>query len=77
MVLWGIFRTKRGEISSRLQTPYYRSRVDQCWKIRTDVEKFSLLNRTITDWNRLPKGAIGTSLVKTHVIRKRVKKVYQ
>jgi hypothetical protein len=45
--------------------------------IRTDVGKFSSVNRTIADWNRLPEGAIGTSLAKTHVFRKRVRKVYQ
>jgi hypothetical protein len=45
-------------------------------KIRTDVGKF-FVNRTITDWSQLPEGAIGTSLVKTHVFRKRVRKVYQ
>jgi hypothetical protein len=39
--------------------------------------KFSFVNRTIADWNRLPEGAIGTSLVKTHVFRKRVREVYQ
>jgi hypothetical protein len=65
------------EIGDRLQAPYYRSRVDHCWKIRTDVGKFSFVNRTIADWNRLPEGATGTSLVKTHVFRKRVRKVYQ
>jgi hypothetical protein len=69
------------DIGGRLQTPYYRSRVDHSWKmrsreIRTDVGKFSFVNKTIADWNRLPKGAIGTSLVKTHVFRKRVRKVY-
>jgi hypothetical protein len=69
-------------IRERLQAPYYRSRVDHCWKIKsrkikTDVGKFSFVNRTIADWNRLPEGAIGTSLVKTHVFRKRVRKVYQ
>jgi hypothetical protein len=57
------------------------SRVDHCWKIRsrkiiTGVGKFSFVNRTIADWNRLPEGAIGTSLVKKHVFRK-VRKVYQ
>jgi hypothetical protein len=26
----------------------------------------------VADWNRLPEGASGTSLVKTHVFRKRV-----
>jgi hypothetical protein len=69
------------DIGVRLQAPYYRSRVDRCWKIRcrkirTDVGKF-FVNRAIADWNRLPEGAIGTSLVKTHVFRKRVRKVYQ
>jgi hypothetical protein len=58
-------------IGDRLQAPYYRSRVDHSWKIRskemrTDVGKFSFINRTIADWNRLPEGAIGTSLVNTH-----------
>jgi hypothetical protein len=70
------------DIGDRLQAPYYRSRVDHCWKIksrkiRTDVGKFSFVNRTIADWNWLPEGAIGTSLVKTHVFRKRVRKVHQ
>jgi hypothetical protein len=70
------------DIGDRLQAPYYRSRVDHCWKIRsrkirTDVGKFSFVNRAIADWNRLPEEAIGTSLVKTHVFRKRVWKVYQ
>jgi hypothetical protein len=56
-------------------------RVDHYWKIRsrkirTDVGKFSFVNRTIADWNRLPEREIGTSLVKTHIFRKRVRKVY-
>jgi hypothetical protein len=67
------------DIRDRLQAPYYRSGVDHCWKIRfrkigTDVGKISFVNRTIVDWNRLPEGAIGTSLVKTHVLRKRLGK---
>jgi porphobilinogen deaminase len=45
--------------------------------IRTDVGKFSFVNRTIADWNRLPAGVIGTSLVRRHVFRKRARKVYQ
>jgi hypothetical protein len=70
------------DIGDRLQAPYYLSRVDHCWKIRsrkirTDVEKLSFVNRTIADWNWLPEEAIGTSLVKTHVFRKRIGKVYQ
>jgi hypothetical protein len=64
-----------------LQAPYYRIRVDHCWKIRsrkiTDFGEFFFVNRTIADWNRLPEGVIGTSLVKTHVFRKRVRKLYK
>jgi hypothetical protein len=37
---------------------------------RTDVGKFSFVNGTIADWNRLPEGAIGTSLVKPASIQK-------
>jgi hypothetical protein len=43
--------------------------------IRTDVEKFSFVSRTITEWNDLPEGAIGTSPVTTHTFRKRARKV--
>jgi hypothetical protein len=35
------------DIGDRLQAPYYRSRVDHFWKIRTDIGKFSFVNRTI------------------------------
>jgi hypothetical protein len=43
--------------------------------IKTDVGKFSFVNTTITEWNQLPEGAIGTSPVKTHKFRKRVRTV--
>jgi hypothetical protein len=77
-VLYKAYNGQRAwkDIGYRLQAPYYLSSVDHCWKIRTDVGKFSFVNRTIADWNRLPEGAIGTSLVKTHVFRKKVRKVY-
>jgi hypothetical protein len=82
--LYKVYNDKRAwkVVGDRLQTPYYRSRVDHCWKIRskkirTDVGKFSSVNRTIRDWDRLSEGAIWTSLVKTHVFRKTVRKVYQ
>jgi hypothetical protein len=32
------------------------------------------VNRTIADWNQLPGGVIGTTPVKTHIFKKRVKK---
>jgi hypothetical protein len=43
--------------------------------IRTDIGKFSFVNRTIAEWNQLPEGAIGTSPIKTHTFRKTVTKV--
>jgi hypothetical protein len=56
------------------------SRVDHHWKIRarkqrTDVGKYSFVNRSIIDWNLLPEGVIGTSHGKTHIFIKRVRKV--
>jgi hypothetical protein len=53
-------------IGDRLQAPSYLSRIDHRWKIRarkqrTDIGKYSFVNRSITDWNQLPEGAIGTS----------------
>jgi hypothetical protein len=54
---------------------------DHYWKIRdrkqrTDIGKYSFVNRrAITDWNKLPEGAIGTSHGKTHIFKTRVRKV--
>jgi hypothetical protein len=83
--LCALYKAYNGErawedIGDRLQAPYYLSRVDHCWKlrermIRTDVGKFSFVNRTIAEWNQLPEWAIGASPVKTHTFRKRVRKV--
>jgi len=43
------------------------SRVDHVWKIgdrkqRTDIRKYSFVNRTVKNWNQLPAKALGTSL---------------
>jgi hypothetical protein len=80
-----LFKAHTGErtwkaIGDRLQAPSYLSRVDHYWKIRarkqrTDVGKYSFVNRAITDWNQLPEGVLGTSLGKPHIFRKRVRKV--
>jgi hypothetical protein len=64
----------------RLQAPTYVSRVDHYWKIRarkqrTDIGKYTYVSRTITDWNKLPEGAIGSSQGKTHIFKTRVRKV--
>ena len=70
----------RKTIGVRLQAPSYLSRVDHYWKIRarkqrTDIGKHSFVNRSITDLNKLPEGAIGTSNGKTHIFKTRVRKV--
>ena len=67
-------------IRDRLQVPSYLSRVDHYWKIRarkqrTDIGKYSFVNRSITDWNKLPELAIGTSHGKMHILKMRVRKV--
>ena len=67
-------------IGDRLQVPSYLSRVNHYWKIRarkqrTDIGKYSFVNRSITDWNKLPELAIGTSHGKMHILKMRVRKV--
>jgi hypothetical protein len=83
--LCALYKAYNGErawkdIGDRLQAPYYLSKVEHCWKvrssmIRTDVGKISFVNKTIAKCNQLREGAIGTSPVKTHTFRKRVRKV--
>jgi len=67
-------------IGDRLQAPRYLSRVDHHWKIRarkqrTDIGKYSFVNRSTTDWNQLPERATGISHGKTHILKTRVRKV--
>ena len=67
-------------IGDLLQAPSYLSSVDHLWKIRarkqrTDIRKYSFVNRSITDWNQLPEGMIGTTHGKTHIFKMRVRKV--
>jgi hypothetical protein len=58
---------------------YYVSRVDHAWKIkyrkqRTDIGKYSLVNRTIKIWNKLPAEVLGVFTYKPNTFRKRVRK---
>jgi len=51
----------RKDIGERLQRPYYLSRINYDWKIRnrwkrTDIGKYSFVNRTIQLWNKLSIG---------------------
>jgi len=54
------------------------SRDDHNWKIRTrkqrtDVGKYSFVNRTIKNWNQLPAGFLASLPCKLSTFRKRVK----
>ena len=67
-------------ISDRLQRPHYLSRVDHERKIRsrgqrTDVGKYSFVNRTIQHWNQLPAEVLGILPCKPITFKKRVMKV--
>jgi hypothetical protein len=44
-------------------------------KQRTDIGKYSFVNRTIQLWNQLPADALGTLSYKSNNFRKRVRKV--
>jgi len=67
-------------IGNRLQAPSYLRCVDHYCKTiarkqRTGIGKCFCVNRSITDWNKLPEGAIGTFHGKTHIFKTRVRKV--
>jgi hypothetical protein len=80
-----LFKAYTGErawkaIGDRLRRPCYLSRVDHDRKIRsrqqkTDIGKYSFVNRTIQLWNQLPAGALGSLSCKPSNFRKRVRKV--
>jgi len=42
--------------------------------LRCIIGKY-FVNRSITDWNQLPEGTIGTSNGKTHIFKTRIRKV--
>jgi hypothetical protein len=59
-------------IGDRLERPCYLSRVDHDRKIRsrkqkTDIGKYSFVNRTIQVWNQLPAEVLGTLSCKPRV----------
>jgi hypothetical protein len=63
-----------------LKRPHYLSRVDHVRKIRTrrqrsDIGKYSFVNRTIGDWNQLPAEVLETPPCKPTTFRKRLRKV--
>ena len=65
-------------VGDRLKRPYFLSRADHDWKIRnrrqrTDIGKYSFVNRTIRHWNRLPAEILGALPCKPNTFRKRVR----
>jgi hypothetical protein len=67
-------------IGDRLLKPCYLGRDDHNRKIgtrkqRTDVGKYSFVNRTIKNWNQLPADLLASFPCKLSTFRKRVKKV--
>ncbi|PNF27112.1 hypothetical protein B7P43_G08518 [Cryptotermes secundus] len=79
-----LFKAYMGEraweaIGDRLERPCYLSRVDHDRKIRsrkqkTDIGKYSFVNRTIQLWNQLPADVLGARSYKPSNFRKRVRK---
>jgi len=66
-------------IGDRLQRPHYLSRVDHERKIgsirqRTDIGKYSFVNRTIQDLNQLPAETLRTLPCKPSTLKKRARK---
>jgi len=45
------------------------------WKQRTDVGKYSFVNRIIKSWNQLPAALLASFPCKLNTFRKRVKNV--
>jgi hypothetical protein len=68
------------DIGDRLKWPHYLSRLDHVRKIRTrrqrtDIGKYSFVNRTVGDWNQLPAQVLETLPCKPSTFRKRLRKV--
>jgi hypothetical protein len=64
-------------IRDRLHAPSYLSKVDHKWKIkarnqRTDIGKYSFVNRTIVDWNQLSEEEVGAPDSSTGSFRKKI-----
>jgi len=80
-----LFKAYSGErawkaMGDRLQRPHYLSRVDHERKIRSrrqrsDIGKYSFVNRTIQHWNQLPAEVLRNLPCKPVTFKKRVRKV--
>ena len=63
------------ETCSFLSNTYYHNRKILTRKQRTDVGKYSFVNRTIRSWNQLPANLLVSFTCKLSTFRKRVKNV--
>jgi len=82
--LCGLFKACSGErawkaIRNRSRRHYYLSTVDYVRKLRdrkqrTDIGKYSSVNRTIKNWNQLPAETLGTFPCKPKIFRNRIRK---
>jgi hypothetical protein len=78
--LCGLYKAHTGRwawkaIVDSVLKPYYLSGDDHGRKIRsrkqrTDVGRYSFVNRTIKDWNHLPAGILASFLCKLNTFRK-------
>ena len=64
---------------TKMHGQQHKNRVDHVRKIRdrkqrTDIGKYSFVNRTIANWNQLPAETSGTSRCKPNIFRNRVRK---
>jgi len=79
-----LFKAYSGErafkvIGDKLQRSHHQSRVDHERKVRsrrhrTDIGKYSFVNRTIQGWNQLPAEVLGTLPCTIDTLKKRVRK---
>ena len=83
--LCALYKAYRGErawkaIGDRLERPHYLSRSDNILKIRnrrqrTDIGKYSFVNRTIEHWNQLPAEVLEPLPCNSTTFRKGIRKV--
>jgi len=67
-------------IGDRLQAPRYLSMVQHYWKnqgqkTKNNIRKYSFVNRSFTDRNKVLVRAVGISHGKTYIYKTRVRKV--
>ena len=84
--IWSFLKAYPGErarraISDGLHRPHYLSMVDHERNIRsrrqrTDIGKYSIVNRTIKDWKHLPAEVLGTLPCEINTLKRRVRKAF-